>query len=77
MLQKVGKDGKYLQFITNWHQQANENLGLNLNAQKTKYMVIGKEQSPTGVLRLKNASLDKVQKITYLGQSLVYKGSLS
>jgi len=34
-------------------------------------MVIDKEQNPKNVFILKNAPLDKVQKITYLGQSLI------
>ncbi|KAL4104588.1 hypothetical protein QTP88_019882 [Uroleucon formosanum] len=48
-----------LQKILNKVVTASENLGLNLNAQKTKYMVIDKEQIPTNVLRLKNVPLDK------------------
>lgn len=35
------------------------------------YMVIQKKQSPINVFRLNNASLDKVRKITYLGQSSI------
>jgi hypothetical protein len=60
-----------LQKILNKVTTASENLGLNLNARKTKYMVIDKEQNPTNFLRLKNVPLEKVQKLTYLGQSLI------
>jgi len=60
-----------LQKILNKVVTAIVNLGLNLNARKTKYMVIDKEQNPTNMIRLKNVPLDKVQKITYLGQSLI------
>jgi len=60
-----------LQKILNKVVTASENLSLNFNVRKTKYMVIDKEQNPTNVLRLKNVRLDKVQKITYLGQSLI------
>jgi hypothetical protein len=51
-----------LQKILNKVTTARENLGLNLNARKTKYMVIDKEQNPTNVLRLKNVPLEKVKK---------------
>jgi hypothetical protein len=49
----------------------NENLGLNLNTQKTKYMVIDKEQSPKNVLRFNNTLLEKVHKITYIGELII------
>uniref|UniRef100_A0A2S2QJX2 Uncharacterized transposon-derived protein F52C9.6 n=1 Tax=Sipha flava TaxID=143950 RepID=A0A2S2QJX2_9HEMI len=50
---------------------ASENLGLHLNVQKTKYMIIDKEQSPVNLLRLNNVPLDRVHQINYFGQSLI------
>jgi len=54
---------KYLQKILNKVVIARENLGLNLNARKTKFMVITKEQSPTNVLRLKDSTMPPMIKI--------------
>ena len=54
---------------------ATKEIGLEVNADKTKYMVMSREQTagPSHTMKVDNSSIERVEEFKYLGTTLTIK----
>ena len=57
---------------------AGKEIGLEVNADKTKYMVISRDQNTerSHSVKIDNSSFEIVEKFKYLGTALTYQNSI-
>ena len=66
-----------IQEVTRRVEKASKKLGMEISAEKSKIMVVGKKNNTEGQevkVTIGNESLEKVAKFTYLGSTLVSDG---
>ena len=58
--------------------QATKEIGLELNADKTKYMIMSREQNAgrSHSMKTDNSSIERVEEFKYLGTTLTNKNSI-
>ena len=57
---------------------ATEEIGLEVNADKTKYMVMSREQTAvlSHTMKVDNSSIERVEELNYLGTTLTNQNSI-
>jgi hypothetical protein len=57
---------------------ASKESGLEVNSDKTKYMVMSQDQNagPSHYMKTKNTSFERVEELKYLGTNLTYQNSI-